>query len=127
MILLGTFDLLTDMLVFVMWGFTTLVSIAVIILRLREAETKPAIYCPLVSNCASHLNWWRPVYRNCNFNQSTSFIIDWHWANHARLTSVLHHAKTQVIKKETAASFFIAQNYSSSLCASMTDCFSTPT
>jgi APA family basic amino acid/polyamine antiporter len=38
MILLGTFDLLTDMLVFVMWGFTTLVSIAVIILRLREPK-----------------------------------------------------------------------------------------
>lgn len=38
MILLGSFDLLTDMLVFVMWTLTTLVSIAVVVLRLREPE-----------------------------------------------------------------------------------------
>lgn len=38
MILLGSFDLLTDMLVFVMWAFTTLVSSAVVVLRLREPE-----------------------------------------------------------------------------------------
>lgn len=38
MILLGTFDLLTDMLVFVMWTFTTLVSVAVVVLRLREPK-----------------------------------------------------------------------------------------
>lgn len=38
MILLGTFDLLTNMLVFVMWTFTTLISIAVVILRYREPK-----------------------------------------------------------------------------------------
>ncbi len=38
MILLGTFDLLTNMLVFVMWTFTTLISIAVVILRHREPK-----------------------------------------------------------------------------------------
>lgn len=46
MIWLGTFDLLTDMLVFVMWGFTTLVSIAVIILRLREPRLKRPYIVP---------------------------------------------------------------------------------
>lgn len=38
MIFLGTFDLLTNMLVFVMWTFTTLISIAVVILRHREPK-----------------------------------------------------------------------------------------
>ena len=38
MIFLGTFDLLTNMLVFVMWTFTTLISIAVVILRYRESK-----------------------------------------------------------------------------------------
>lgn len=38
MMFLGTFDLLTDMLVFVMWGFTTLISIAVFVLRKREPD-----------------------------------------------------------------------------------------
>lgn len=38
MIFLGTFDLLTNMLVFVMWTFTTLISIAVVILRYREPK-----------------------------------------------------------------------------------------
>ena len=38
MIFLGTFDLLTNMLVFVMWTFTTLISIAVVILRYREPQ-----------------------------------------------------------------------------------------
>lgn len=38
MIILGTFDLLTNMLVFVMWTFTTLISIAVVILRYREPK-----------------------------------------------------------------------------------------
>lgn len=38
MIIFGTFDLLTNMLVFVMWTFTTLISIAVVILRLREPK-----------------------------------------------------------------------------------------
>lgn len=38
MILLGTFDLLTNMLVFVMWTFTTLISIAVVVLRFREPK-----------------------------------------------------------------------------------------
>lgn len=38
MILLGTFDLLTNMLVFVMSTFTTLISIAVVILRYREPK-----------------------------------------------------------------------------------------
>lgn len=38
MILLGNFTVLTDMLVFVMWTFNTMLSIAVIILRKREPE-----------------------------------------------------------------------------------------
>lgn len=38
MIFLGTFDLLTNMLVFVMWTFTTLISIVVVILRYREPK-----------------------------------------------------------------------------------------
>ncbi len=40
MIFLGTFDLLTDMLVFVMWCFTTMISISVILLRHRDPELK---------------------------------------------------------------------------------------
>ena len=36
MISLGNFEILTDMLVFVMWTFTTLLSVAVILLRKRE-------------------------------------------------------------------------------------------
>lgn len=35
---LGTFNLLTDMLVFVMWFFSTLISIAVLILRVKEPD-----------------------------------------------------------------------------------------
>ena len=35
---LGTFNLLTDMLVFVMWGFSTLISIAVLFLRKKEPD-----------------------------------------------------------------------------------------
>ena len=46
MILLGTFDLLTNMLVFVMWTFTTLISIAVIILRLREPKLQRPYIVP---------------------------------------------------------------------------------
>ncbi|MEJ6348736.1 amino acid permease [Holzapfeliella sp. He02] len=38
MIFLGSFNLLTDMLVFVIWSFTTLLSIGVIVLRKREPE-----------------------------------------------------------------------------------------
>lgn len=38
MIFLGTFDLLTNMLVFVMWTFTTLILIAVVVLRYREPK-----------------------------------------------------------------------------------------
>lgn len=38
MIFLGTFDLLTNMLVFVTWTFTTLISIAVVVLRYREPK-----------------------------------------------------------------------------------------
>lgn len=38
MIFLGTFDLLTNMLVFVMWTFTILISIAVVVLRYREPK-----------------------------------------------------------------------------------------
>lgn len=40
MILLGNFTVLTDMLVFVMWTFNTMLSIAVIILRKRESELR---------------------------------------------------------------------------------------
>ena len=38
MIMLGNFNVLTDMLVFVMWTFNTMLSIAVIILRKREPK-----------------------------------------------------------------------------------------
>ncbi|KRN04475.1 amino acid transporter [Holzapfeliella floricola DSM 23037 = JCM 16512] len=38
LLFLGNFDNLTNMLVFVMWTFTTLISIAVLILRKREPE-----------------------------------------------------------------------------------------
>ena len=46
MILLGTFDLLTNMLVFVMWTFTTLISIAVVILRYREPKLERPYIVP---------------------------------------------------------------------------------
>lgn len=46
MMLLGTFDLLTNMLVFVMWTFTTLISIAVVILRFREPKLKRPYIVP---------------------------------------------------------------------------------
>ncbi len=38
MMLFGSFDLLTDMLVFVIWGFSCLIFVAVFILRRREPE-----------------------------------------------------------------------------------------
>lgn len=47
MIFLGTFDLLTNMLVFVMWTFTTLISIAVVILRHREPKLDRPYVVPL--------------------------------------------------------------------------------
>lgn len=46
MILLGNFTVLTDMLVFVMWTFNTMLSIAVIILRKREPELKRPFKVP---------------------------------------------------------------------------------
>lgn len=46
MIVFGTFDLLTNMLVFVMWAFTTLISIAVVILRLREPKLERPYVVP---------------------------------------------------------------------------------
>lgn len=46
MILLGNFTVLTDMLVFVMWTFTTLLSLAVLILRRREPELKRPFKVP---------------------------------------------------------------------------------
>ena len=46
MIILGTFDLLTNMLVFVMWTFTTLISIAVVILRYREPKLERSYVVP---------------------------------------------------------------------------------
>lgn len=46
MILLGTFDLLTNMLVFVMWTFTTLISIAVVILRYRKPKLERPYVVP---------------------------------------------------------------------------------
>lgn len=46
MIFLGTFDLLTNMLVFVMWTFTTLISIAVVILRYREPKLERPYVVP---------------------------------------------------------------------------------
>ncbi|WP_103661504.1 APC family permease [Lactobacillus sp. HT06-2] len=46
MILLGNFTVLTDMLVFVMWTFTTMLSIAVFILRKREPELKRPFKVP---------------------------------------------------------------------------------
>ncbi|CAM2938310.1 APC family permease [Lactobacillus crispatus] len=46
MILLGNFTVLTDMLVFVMWTFNTMLSVAVIILRKREPELKRPFKVP---------------------------------------------------------------------------------
>ncbi|MBW7987301.1 APC family permease [Lactobacillus helveticus] len=46
MILLGNFTVLTDMLVFVMWTFNTILSIAVIILRKREPELRRPFKVP---------------------------------------------------------------------------------
>ncbi|MBZ4026535.1 APC family permease [Lactobacillus johnsonii] len=46
MIILGTFDLLTNMLVFVMWTFTTLISIAVVILRYCEPKLERPYVVP---------------------------------------------------------------------------------
>lgn len=46
MIWLGNFNVLTDMLVFVMWTFTTLLSVAVFILRRREPERKRPFTVP---------------------------------------------------------------------------------
>lgn len=46
MILLGNFTVLTDMLVFVMWAFNTMLSVAVIILRKREPELKRPFKVP---------------------------------------------------------------------------------
>ena len=46
MILLGNFTVLTDMLVFVMWTFNTMLAIAVIILRKREPELRRPFKVP---------------------------------------------------------------------------------
>lgn len=46
MILLGNFNVLTDMLVFVMWTFNTMLSIAVLVLRRREPELKRPFTVP---------------------------------------------------------------------------------
>lgn len=46
MILLGNFTVLTDMLVFGMWTFNTILSIAVIILRKREPELRRPFKVP---------------------------------------------------------------------------------
>lgn len=46
MILLGNFTVLTDMLVFVVWTFNTMLSVAVIILRKREPELKRPFKVP---------------------------------------------------------------------------------
>lgn len=46
MILLGNFNVLTDMLVFVMWTFNTMLSIAVLVLRKREPELKRPFSVP---------------------------------------------------------------------------------
>lgn len=47
MILLGSFDLLTDMLIFVMWAFSVLIFLAVPILRKKEPELKRPYKVPL--------------------------------------------------------------------------------
>ena len=46
MILLSNFTVLTDMLVFVMWTFNTMLSVAVVILRKRELELKRPFKVP---------------------------------------------------------------------------------
>ncbi|XGK32505.1 APC family permease [Lactobacillus acidophilus] len=46
MIILGNFTVLTDMLVFVMWTFNTMLSIAVVILRKREPELRRPFKVP---------------------------------------------------------------------------------
>lgn len=47
MILLGSFNLLSDIEVFVMWSFTIMISFAVIVLRRREPELKRPFKVPL--------------------------------------------------------------------------------
>lgn len=47
MIILGSFNILTDMLVFVMWTFNTLLSLAVLVLRKREPELKRPFKVPI--------------------------------------------------------------------------------
>lgn len=47
MILLGNFDILTDMLVFVMWTFTTMLAVGVIILRKRQPDLPRPFKVPL--------------------------------------------------------------------------------
>lgn len=47
MIILGSFDILTDMLVFVMWTFNTMLSIAVLVLRRREPKLARPFRVPL--------------------------------------------------------------------------------
>lgn len=46
MIILGNFTVLTDMLVFVMWSFNTMLSIAVFVLRKREPELRRPFVVP---------------------------------------------------------------------------------
>lgn len=46
MIILGNFNVLTDMLVFVMWTFNTMLSLAVVILRKREPELRRPFQVP---------------------------------------------------------------------------------
>lgn len=46
MVLLGNFNLLTDMLVFVMWTFSTMLALAVFILRKREPDLKRPFTVP---------------------------------------------------------------------------------
>ncbi len=47
MIFLGTFDLLTDMLVFVMWFFSVLLFIGVLLLRKRDPHMNRPYRVPL--------------------------------------------------------------------------------
>ncbi|GFZ26253.1 APC family permease [Lactobacillus corticis] len=47
MILLGNFDVLTDMLVFVMWTFTTMLAVGVVILRKRQPDLPRPFKVPL--------------------------------------------------------------------------------
>ena len=93
MILLGNFTVLTDMLVFVMWTFNTMLSVAVIILRKREPELKRPFKVPWypIIPIISVIGGIFIVVSN-NYQSICSFNY-WYWFNIVRTANLLLHAK----------------------------------